>query len=250
MKTIVLAAGHGYRPDGTFDVGATNPNVPSLNEHSLNVKVRNAAIQYLSQYECKIISDENIYGSAHEPNWSGLIKYYSKSTNKPDLVLEIHHDSWNAANKGFGILPKTLFRRSITNLADDITKEYKLWNLPTKPSYSDVRGLGLLKVLQYPTLIWECAATLQVTDNTLNVRGISIAAGIAVWAGLNKNLAPSKNLQINEEYLRRVRIYFGLHGIGGYNQEFIDKLIEWKMHNGFFASPVIAPYHLTAMGIV
>ena len=182
-KVILLAAGHGMRPDGTMDNGAYNPNTHTK-EHDLNLKVVTYAAHHLNKYVCQVIEDINLLGPAHEPNWKGLMTELKRRNLKPDLVVEVHHDSYNAGKGGFGILPRTIFKTKITQLASNISIFYTKERLPTKPSYTDVRGLGLLKSLSYPTIIWECANTIDVSEDILNKRGRAIAMGIVLLFGL------------------------------------------------------------------
>lgn len=187
MPNILIGAGHGKRPDGTFDNGAVNPH-DGTREHDLNVSVATACYNRLKYLFPKdtIGFDEAIFGSAHEPNWQGLIKYLHESPTKWSLAVEIHHDSYNAAKAGFAILPRGNFLSRTSKLADCITLEYGKRGLPTKKSYSDVRGLGFLRSARTPTIIWECNVTAQANSDIITARGYAIADGIAAFYGMKK----------------------------------------------------------------
>ena len=248
-KVIVLAAGHGKKPDGSFDNGAYNQD--GTKEHDINIKVRNFAIAELSRYNCRVISDQGLLGNANtDPNWAGLGQYFRSHTPKPDLLVEIHHDSPNAKRAGFGILPKTIFKKSITKLAGDIAAQYVKRGLPIKPSYSDVRGLGLLRVLAYPSLIWECNITEHTADVILKARGEGIAQGIVVWAGLSidmfKDGLPRWDVL---EHSKAVLEYLHLDN-NITTAEYNAAVIKWKTDHGFYASTILEPFHLKLMGIV
>lgn len=182
MTNILIGAGHGERPDGTFDNGAVNPK-DKAREHELNKAVATYCVKRLESYGFFVGFDAAIFGSAHEPNWQGLIKYLHDSPTKWNLAVEIHHDSYNAAKAGFGILPRTSFFDRVSKLANLISVEYGKRGLRTKASYRDVRGLGFLRSLKTPTLIWECNVTANTPGDVLVKRGEAIADGIAAFYG-------------------------------------------------------------------
>lgn len=243
---LVISAGHGEKNDGSFDQGAYNP-IDKTHEHALNVRVRDYCIKELQKYNCIVISDKGLLGKAHDPNWSAITADYKRRNFKPALLIDIHHDSYNAKKAGFGILPRTVFKRRITDLCGKISIEYGKRGLPTKPSYQDVRGLGLLRVLAYPTAIWECNATFAVDDLTLQARGIAIAQGIVKW--LSIPLRTPDNPAAPRDTIYKVRVFLGLKGEGGQDKEYVSALIAWKKAHKYYPSAVLAPWILEAMGI-
>lgn len=242
---VLLAAGHGTRPDGSFDNGAVNPN-DKTKEHDLNLQVMHYAETEMKKYHCQVMTDTNLLGFAHEPNWSQLIKDLQAKNLTPDIVVEIHHDSYNAKAAGFGILPKTVFNSRITKLAQFITDEYHNNDLATKPNYVDVRGLGLLKVIKYPTLIWECNVTVGTSGDILQKRGECIARGIAKWLNL---IATPVGAPITQDTTEKVRVFLGLPAQGGMDGDYTKAVIAWKVKNKFYPSIVLEGYHLKLMGI-
>jgi N-acetylmuramoyl-L-alanine amidase len=185
IPNVLIGAGHGKQANGKFDNGAYHA-ISDTKEHDLNVDVAVACDAKLRYYGIHTGLDVNIFGRASEPNWSGLVKYLHDSPTVWNLMVEIHHDSPGAKQAGFGILPRTTIFTKLPKLAEMITAEYTRRGLPVKPSYKDVRGLGLLRVQRTPALIWECNATLPTSPQILKARGEAIADGIARWAGVLK----------------------------------------------------------------
>ena len=142
MPNILIGAGHGKRPDGTFDNGAVNPN-DGTREHDLNLSVAAACTNRLKDLFplSQIGLDTAIFGKASEPNWQGLIKYLHDSPTVWNLAIEIHHDSYNAVKAGFGILPRNSFLGRVGSLAECISTSYSLFGLPVKPSYRDRKSV-------------------------------------------------------------------------------------------------------------
>lgn len=181
QKRILLAAGHGYRPDNSFDPGAINPN-DHTKEHDINIDVVNYALYALkAQNVFTVLTDTLVFGTAHEPNWQKTKTYVKQ--NKLDLAIEVHHDSYNAKDAGFGIMPRTPYY-SAQLLCGYISQGFRDRQLPTKPSYRDIRGLGFIRGLTTPVLIWECGATKSQTEAIYKARGYAIAEGITKWFGL------------------------------------------------------------------
>lgn len=233
-------------PNGTYDQGAYNPK-DKTQEHDLNIKVRDYCAKELERYNCVVIKDVNLLGKAHDPNWQALKNDYAKRNFKPDLLIEIHHDSYNAKDAGFGIKPKTIFQGPVGKLYTDITAQYRMYALPTKASYTDVRGLGLLKSTGFPTAIWECGATYMRSEITLQMHGVAIAQGIK--NNLSLPAGGTQNATIPHDTIYQARLFLGLNGTGGQDKEFISALIAWKIAHKYYPSAVLPDYIIREMGI-
>lgn len=233
-------------PSGVYDQGAYNPK-DKTHEHDLNIKVRDYCAKELERFNCVVVKDTNLLGKAHDPNWQALKNDYARRNFKPDLLIEIHHDSYNAKDAGFGIKPKTIFQGKVGGLYDKITSEYVKRGLYIKPTYTDVRGLGLLKSTAFPTAIWECGATYARNDVLLQAHGVAIAQGIRVAFDLPAGGTANSVTPVDTIY--KVREYLGLSGIGGQDKEFVSALIAWKIAHKYYPSGVLTDYILRDMGI-
>lgn len=182
MKPILIAAGHGTRPDGSYDPGALSRD-NKLREHDLNVKVCLQVSNYMQsmypdipiQLEIGLTSNK-----PHDANWIGTVNMLK--TNKYSFGIEIHHDTYLAPNRGFGILPRALKQNNLAKLvATQIALNYSLQGQLIKDSYPDVRGLGFLKRPTVPTLIWECGSMVSNSADliTLSARSRAIAIGLS-----------------------------------------------------------------------
>ena len=241
-KHVLIAAGHGIRPDGTMDNGAYNA-LTKTKEHDLNVAVVTYCASNLANHNILITVDTNLFGRAKDPNWANLVKYTRTNNLKFDLALEVHHDSSNAKDAGFGILPKTI-NPNVTKLANSITAAFKNNGLSTKPSYKDVRGLGWLRSFSYPAIIWECAVTRAVGEDILQKRGDAIAHGILNWLKI-----PVVTDTGSAETIKRVQQFLGLPPTGVRDDRFNKALIAWKAAHKLYPSSVLTPYILTQMGL-
>lgn len=180
MAKILIAPGHGIRPNKTFDPGAVDP-VSKILEHDCNIKVAETVHGRLTALGHSVTLERAgaMGRKAHDPNWVGTLKSVNASNFR--LGMEIHHDMSTAPNKGFGIIPKKKNALHLVDLCSMIAEAYKDDGLATKASYVDVRGLGFLRSIRTNTLIWECGAVGKYSRNVAGMRGIAIANGIDKW---------------------------------------------------------------------
>lgn len=179
MAKILVAPGHGIRPDGSFDPGAIDPK-SKVWEHDLNIKVAEVVVKKLHSLGHSVTYEESgaTGRKAHDPNWVGTRK--TLNTGLFDLGIEIHHDTYIAPNKGFGIISRGKYKSEMTRLCAHIETSYKDFGLVVRPSYPDVRGLGFLNAAK-PALIWECGSTVGFSATIADQRGLAIANGIHNW---------------------------------------------------------------------
>lgn len=179
MAKILVAPGHGIRPNGSFDPGAIDPK-SKVWEHDLNIIVTETVHGRLTALGHSVTLEKAGASGrkAHDPNWVGTLK--TANMGNFNLAIEIHHDTYLAPNKGFGIIPRKN-NLTIKELCHTITAAYSAQGLPTKASYIDVRGLGFLRGSKTPMLIWEAGSTVAYSKNVAAMRGIAIADGIHNW---------------------------------------------------------------------
>lgn len=88
---IGIDAGHGLKTSG-------KQTPDGIKEWTLNDKVRDKVVAFLSDYECEIIHTDNNEGKTDESLASRLSKYKSA---KVDVFVSIHHNAntgkWNSA---------------------------------------------------------------------------------------------------------------------------------------------------------
>lgn len=257
-KTFIIAAGHGLRPDGSFDPGAINSK-DKTREYDYNQAIRNRVIDYLHKDLPGVViySDQGLLGAgASDPNWKGVLKYADLTPRKWDLVLEIHHDYELAKPAGFGIYPRPnyIFNQDMSRLADSITANYRVLGLPTKPSYADIRGLGLVRGRKYPSLIWECSKIEAVSQAVLVMRAEGIARGIIdyfapnskhfVKVNGNKLVVNFKSNADKTTFYKALNL--PLNTTGG---KLDQAIIVYKLSKNLYPSAIVTPTVLARMGL-
>lgn len=240
---VLIAAGHGLRPDGVFDNGAYNP-ITKTKEHDLNVSVATYCAAALARHKILVTLDTALFGRAKEPNWSALAKYVKSKGLKFDIALEIHHDSPDAKDAGFGILPRRPSSK-VRYLDSLLTESFKLALLPTKPSYIDVRGLGWLRSFQFTTLLWECGTTRTISNTVLTQRGEALAAGILKYFAISYMPLDTNSA----DTIKSLQKFFKLPPTGVKDAALSTAIIEWKVAHHLYKSDVITPYILIMMGL-
>lgn len=240
---VLIAAGHGLRPDNVFDNGAYDA-LTKTKEHDLNICVASFCAASLARHGVLVSLDTALFGKAKEPNWSALAKYVKARGLKFDLALEIHHDSPNAVDAGFGILPKNPSAR-VRNLDRLLSGAYQDLSLRVKPSYVDVRGLGWLRSFQFTTLLWECGTTRAVSSIILTQRGEALALGILKYLAI-----PYVAVDINsQDTIKRLQQFFKMQPTGVKDPALSNAIINWKVAHDLYKSDVITPYILIKMGL-
>lgn len=186
---VLLAAGHGWTSGGVWDDGTTFLLPPErgqtsrevLREHALNERAMFACYGALRAAGVDVKMERGATRNTNDRldgNWAKFRK--DLDTAKGVLfAVELHHDYSKARRGGFGIYPKSATYRATREkaLCAAITSAYEAAGLPTRESYADVRGLGLLRRPKCPTLIWECDR-LGIVMTDPDASGRAVAAGL------------------------------------------------------------------------
>jgi hypothetical protein len=190
VTAVLLAAGHGKRPDGGWDPGTTflrKTDGKLLEEHALNERAMWACYDELRWRNFTDVKLER--GATRntedrlDGNWARL-RADLATTASVRVAVEFHHDWHKAARGGFGIYPKAIGYRNDREaaLCHAIEDAYLRAGLPVKPSYADARGLGLIRKPKFPTIIWECDR-LGDAMTSPEAAGKAVAAGLLAWLG-------------------------------------------------------------------
>ena len=206
-KIIALDAGHGLKT-----AGKQTPD--GIKEWTLNDKVRDYVVEYLKDYDCKVIFTDNNEGNVDEGLSTRRTTYINA---KADVFVSIHHNAytskWNTAT-GVEVFTDKNATDADVRLANAIYK-----NLP---AYTGLRGRGIKKenwtVINQnniPAVLVEGG----FMDSTIDHPVITSAAGQqgyakAVFEGLVEFLDLKKKEVPVEAYSGYVQItYSGSDGI-------------------------------------
>ena len=189
MATVILAAGHGRLPNGGWDPGTTwGPagKPPTQVEHTLNEQVMWACYDELRVNGVAVKLERGSTRNTNDRLDGNWLRFRRDLDSMPkgavSLAVEIHHDYYKARRGGFGIVPAAVGYHATRELdvCTAITAAYKAAGLPVRPTYADVRGLGLLRRPKVPTLIWECDR-LGADCASPTQTGHALALGILAW---------------------------------------------------------------------
>jgi len=174
MSKVYVAVGHGIRPDGVYDPGATGGGWTEQSAGDIIV----AEVARLLQSWGVVVTDEAYRA---DPNFPGTIK--AANAWGADYIVEVHHD-WSQAPIGaFG----HWYTDAGKALADDIQQAVGAAGFALRPSWHKRRtDLTLLKATNMPAVIYECGRIGQESLNTkseLIAMGVAIAKGIAAHVG-------------------------------------------------------------------
>jgi len=160
---VYLAVGHGRRPDGTIDPGATLGSATEQNQGEPIVEACAARL---------LAAGLNVrWQKAGDPNFPG----YTKAANEygADLAVSVHHD-WSGAPRGaFGFWISPEGKRA----ADAIFRAVERAGFPMRPSWHKRRdNLHFLNNTRMPAVLWECDRVGSVTNHSRY--GRALAKGI------------------------------------------------------------------------
>jgi hypothetical protein len=197
---VYLSVGHGVRPDGTFDPGATYGD---WNEQVAgDVIVKQAA--WLLRAAGVTVTDE---AYKDDPNYVGTTK--AANAWGADLLVGVHHDWHLAPVGGFGLWLDPADKV----VADALRAAYLIHGLTVR---ENVRRTDLYK-LQYanmPVVIWEAGRIGQYSWSQLLLNGDAVACGIGSWLGVHSAL-PSHGVHIREDDVAHISVE---------NQKFLNEV--------------------------
>ena len=180
---VYIAVGHGRKPDGTNDPGATSATATEQNQGDPIVRAAAAALRKVPGVEVK-------HQTKGDPNFLG----YTREANDwgADVAVSVHHD-WSGAPRGaFGLwFPGSELGES---LANELLDAVDAAGFPLRRNAHAARGnLHFLRRTTMPAVLWECDRVGQVRDHV--GYGEALAAGILAWGakhrGLETDVAPS-----------------------------------------------------------
>jgi hypothetical protein len=184
---VLLAVGHGVKPDGTEDPGAVGGG---WTEQTAGDRIVARATDVLRGAGVHVVSeayrrDPNFVGTAADANRNGV-----------DCVVSVHHDTHTAPEGSFAYhYPSSQQGR---RLAEEIIGKISRYGLPTRNAWlgpgrgtadSPVAGRDLY-VLQKTTMpavlveIGPIGHEMLNEDEELAVYGVAIAQAVAAWGGL------------------------------------------------------------------
>lgn len=166
MTKILVAVGHGRRPDGSMDPGATAGTKTEQTEGQRIVAVANACADRLRQatpVRVRVVE-------AGGPNWSGAASIANRWG--ADYALEVHHD-WRGAPRGaFGHWHSS--NRAGKAWADAMLARVTALGYESRPAWHRARdGLGWLRSTSMTAVLWECDRIGTVTDPTAYGRALA-----------------------------------------------------------------------------
>ena len=169
---VFLAVGHGRRPNGTMDPGAT---LGAATEQNQGAPIVAAAAQRLRDFGVTVKAQK-----AGDPNFVG----YTKAANDwgAGLAVSVHHD-WSKAPRGaFGFWHPN--SRQGKRLADSLYKAVESAGFPMRPSWHKAHSqLHFLNNTKMPAVLWECDRIGSVTDH--QGYGRALADGILDYLGID-----------------------------------------------------------------
>lgn len=177
MPTVDLSVGHGVKPDGTYDPGATAEGGHPTEQTEGDIIVSHAA-EVLRQHGVDVIDVESY---TDDPNYRGSIQRINRPP-LPDLAVTIHHD-WRGAPRGFFChwYEGSPARRA----ADAMFVRAGRAGFPRRSDWHRPRnGLAFLSDTKVPAVLVECDRVGSLNDEELVKMAEAIAAGILDHFGI------------------------------------------------------------------
>lgn len=177
---VYLAVGHGRRPDGTNDPGATSGSATEQNQGDPIVRAAAAALR-----DAGVEVKHQVKG---DPNFVG----YTAAANEwgADVAVSVHHD-WEGAPRGaFGFwFPGSAQGKALADAMLDAVDDA---GFPLRPSWHKERGnLWFLRKTRMTAVLWECDRVGSVKDH--DAYGRALAAGIVAYGAAHLGLdAPDR----------------------------------------------------------
>lgn len=168
MSHGYLGIGHGRRPSGTFDPGATNGAVL---EHTLGYVVVMVAAAALRRSGVAVVSESDQPFGA-DPNWAAALPV----ARSAGWAIEVHFD-WSGAPEGTFVLYD---QPDGEHLARSIRDAFRWCHATTRPNACRPE-LGWLRGLSIPSVIVEVGPVHQRSLQELAAAGEILAAGVCNW---------------------------------------------------------------------
>lgn len=169
---VLLAVGHGVKPDGTFDPGAVSRDGRWTEQSAGDIVVRVATADLAK------ICDVTGEADRRDANWPGSAALANRLD--VDVAVEIHHD-WNGGiDEPFGHWMSTKGQA----LATAIVHTYRDAGFGMRESWHRKRSLGFLTSTDMPAALIELGRIGQYTPDQLVQLGHLTARGIATYFGL------------------------------------------------------------------
>lgn len=184
MPDVYIAQGHGRRPDGTFDPGASDG---VHNEQRDSKPVADACTRVLREAGIEVFSEAEEHD---DPNYRGTT---SRANDMGvDAVVSFHFD-WNQAPPGAFMIATTDEGRELGWAIENRVAEA---GFAIRDYRDDRDGLYLLDHSNAPAVIFECGRIgHEDIDETHEQRAMGEAAarGILNWLGLEDDMPLSNS---------------------------------------------------------
>jgi hypothetical protein len=175
VTDVYLAPGHGRRPNGSLDPGASGGGTT---EQAAGDQVARAVEQQLRAVYGRTVTRQPRGG----PNFAGTITEIQRLA--PRVAIELHHDWSGAPRGGFGFAANAEQRR----LCEAIAKHYRAEGLPTRAHLTNLPGSSSPPAISRATYPRGTTVVLWEVDRIgapypLAAVARAIADGIASYRG-------------------------------------------------------------------
>lgn len=176
MPTVDLSVGHGTRPDGTQDPGATAADGTS--EQSAGDPTVARIAEVLTAHGVDVVSVETY---TDDPNYVGSIERIN-APEVPDLAVTVHRD-WRGAPRGFFC---HWFEGSVAErAADAMYARAGEAGFPRRPDWHRPRnGLAFVSKTKCPAVLVEVDRVGALSDAEIVRMADAIAGGILDYFGI------------------------------------------------------------------
>lgn len=176
-KKVFLAVGHGRRPDGVMDPGATLGSSTEQNQGDPIVRAaRDRLVALGVTVRTVLAGGPDFSGAASQANSWGA-----------DVAVEVHHD-WSGAPRGcFGHwYPGSSQGKALADAMRDAVVGGLSY--PHRADWHRERNLAWVRLTNMPSVLWECDRIGSVNDHA--AYGRALANGIAAYLGITTSPEP------------------------------------------------------------
>ena len=174
MVDVYISPGHGRRPDGSMDPGASDGH--GNTEQSEGDTIARIVEHHLLSYGLSVHRQPR-----GGPNFPGTITEINSLS--PKVAITLHHDWSKAPRGGFGFYGS----KSGKGLANHIHAAYKRHDLPTRPHMTTLPGKNVGPAVVTRTIpvtvLWEVDRIGTAIPHSLYA--LTIAEGIATYLGVD-----------------------------------------------------------------